>query len=256
MTRKIDVNSDLGESFGVYKIGEDDKMLKLITSANIACGYHAGDHNVMAQTIRLAKQEGTAVGAHPGFPDIAGFGRRKMEMDPEEVYHLVIYQVGALYGFCRAQDIQMQHVKPHGALFNMASSDEKLAEAIAKAIYDVDKHLILYGLSGSKLIQAGEQQGLKTANEVFADRTYQPDGTLTPRHYPHAVIENPEEASEHVLQMVANQEITAVDGSVMKTKVDTICVHGDNAKSLSFVKQLLSILKENNITIQSAGESL
>ncbi|SDI36799.1 LamB/YcsF family protein [Alteribacillus bidgolensis] len=253
MSLKVDLNSDLGESFGAYKIGEDEKVLELITSANIACGYHAGDHNVMAKTVAIAKKSGTAIGAHPGFPDLAGFGRRKMQLDAEEIHKLVIYQVGALYGFCRAEEISMQHVKPHGALFNMASSDFEMAQAIAEAVYDIDPGLILFGLSESELIKAGEKIGLKTANEVFADRTYQPDGTLTPRSFPDAVIHNAEEASENVLQMIKNHQIRAVDGTVLNKKVDTICVHGDNPESLLFVQQLRSVLEDNKIIIEAVG---
>ncbi|MFB4166048.1 LamB/YcsF family protein [Alteribacillus sp. JSM 102045] len=253
MSFHVDLNCDLGESFGAYKIGEDSKVLDLVTSANIACGYHAGDHNIMAETVAMAKRSGTAVGAHPGFPDLAGFGRRNMHIDPDEVYRLVIYQVGALYGFCQAKKMKMQHVKPHGALFNMASKDAELAQAIAAAVHDVNPDLILFGLSGSELTRAGEKRGLQVAHEVFADRTYQPDGTLTPRTRPNAIIHSAEEAAEHVLHMITHQQIRAVDGTVLDKRVDTICVHGDNPESLLFVKKLRSMLQDNQVIIKAVG---
>ena len=178
---RIDMNCDLGESFGAYTIGNDAAILPFVTSANIACGFHAGDPGVMRKTVRLALDCHVALGAHPGLCDLQGFGRRKMDISPQEAYDLVLYQIGALYAFIRAEGAVMQHVKPHGALYNMAAKDSKLAEAIAEAVYKVEPELILFGLSGSELIRAAKKTGLQTAEEVFADRSYQADGTLTPR---------------------------------------------------------------------------
>jgi UPF0271 protein len=169
---KIDLNCDLGESFGNYKIGMDEEVIKYISSANIACGFHASDPLVMAKTVSLAKENGVSIGAHPGYPDLVGFGRRNMNVAPEELKAMVQYQIGALNAFCKAAGIKMKHVKPHGAMYNMASKDEKLALAIAEGIAEVDDSLILLGLSGSQLLTAAATVGLKCANEVFADRAY------------------------------------------------------------------------------------
>lgn len=177
----VDLNSDLGESFGHFKIGNDEELLRCISSANIACGFHAGDHNVMMRTVELAKKFDVAIGAHPGLNDLAGFGRRELKVSPEEVYNMVVYQIGALQAVAASKGMKLNHVKPHGALYNMAEKDKALAEAIAQAVKDVDESLILYGLSGGALCRAGEKIGLTVAHEVFADRTYQPDGTLTSR---------------------------------------------------------------------------
>ena len=184
----IDLNSDIGESYGVYKIGNDKEVLKQISSANIACGYHAGDHNVMMETVKMAKSNNVNIGAHPGLPDLLGFGRREMNISPKEIYHLTLYQIGALAALTRAQGTYLVHVKPHGALYNMAASNRPIADAIAQAVADYDSSLILFGLSGSELIRAGKEKGLLTASEVFADRTYQPDGTLTARNDKNAMI--------------------------------------------------------------------
>lgn len=177
---RIDLNCDLGESYGAYKLGVDEEMLGRITSANVACGFHAGDPGVMRRTVQMALKHGVAVGAHPGLPDLIGFGRRNMDISPREAYDMVVYQIGALAAFVQSEGGRMQHVKPHGALYNMAAKSKELSEAIAEAVYKVDPELILFGLSGSELVRAGERIGLKTANEVFSDRTYQQDGSLTP----------------------------------------------------------------------------
>ena len=213
---KVDLNSDLGESFGIYKIGNDSEVLKYVSSANVACGLHAGDPFVMHKTVRLALENNTAIGAHPGFMDLNGFGRRKMDLTAQEVYDLIVYQVGALSAFVKAEGGKMQHVKPHGALYNTAAKDEKLSTAIAQAVYDVNPELILYGLAGSWLIKAGEKVGLKTASEVFADRTYQDDGSLTPRSQANAMITDDEKAIMQVLDMVKTGEVTTVIPRVRK----------------------------------------
>ncbi|WP_010531692.1 LamB/YcsF family protein [Lentibacillus jeotgali] len=251
---QIDLNSDVGESFGAYTIGLDDEVLKVITSANIACGYHAGDHNTMFDTVKTATENGAGIGAHPGLPDLMGFGRRNIVVDPEDVYHFVTYQIGALKGFCHVHDVEMNHVKAHGALYNMAASDAAIADAIARSVKNIDSHLILFGLSGSELINAGEKYGLRTASEVFADRTYQPDGTLTPRSDEQAMITDPDQAVRQVLQMINDNRVIAVDGTAVDIKADTICVHGDNPHALNFVEQLRERLSDEGIAIRRIGE--
>ncbi|MCM2675389.1 LamB/YcsF family protein [Alkalicoccobacillus plakortidis] len=249
--KKIDLNCDLGESYGVFKVGNDEEILPLVTSVNVACGYHAGDHNTMAKTVKLAKEHGARIGAHPGFSDLFGFGRRPIQTTPEDIYNFVFYQIGALEGFCRLHNQTMQHVKPHGALFNMAAVDSVMSEAIAKAVKDANPNLVLFGLAGSELTKAGEKYGLKTANEVFADRTYQPDGTLTPRTSANALITDHEQAVQQVLQMVTTSTVTAVDGSTIPMEADTVCVHGDGEHALLFVKELRNHLTKNDIEIAS-----
>ncbi|RSL33977.1 LamB/YcsF family protein [Salibacterium salarium] len=251
MAVSIDLNCDLGESFGVYELGNDTAVLKEITSANVACGYHAGDHNVMAKTVERSVANGVALGAHPGFLDLMGFGRRAMQVEPPEIYHLIIYQINALLGFCQLYHTSMQHVKPHGALYQMAATDEHVADAIAKAVYDTNPQLILFGLAGSELVKAGKRLGLNVAQEVFADRTYQPDGTLTPRSEPNAMIHQPEAAVQQVKQMMTKETCTAVDGTVISLKADTICVHGDNPQSLDFTRQLKNVLKAEGVSLKS-----
>jgi 5-oxoprolinase (ATP-hydrolysing) subunit A len=251
---KIDLNSDLGESYGAFKVGNDANIIPLITSANIACGFHAGDHNVMKNTVLKAKKHNIAVGAHPGFNDLFGFGRRELSAKPEEVYNMMIYQIGALQTFCNICDVKLQHVKPHGALYNMAAKDQDIAEAICSAIYDIDPTLMIFGLSGSMLVKAGEKLKLKVIQEVFADRNYMSDGTLTPRTMQNAIIHDPVIAVKRVMQMITQQSIHAVDGTLISIKADTICVHGDEPAALIFVQNLVQEMKKHNITIQSAGE--
>jgi 5-oxoprolinase (ATP-hydrolysing) subunit A len=248
----IDLNCDLGESYGVYKIGNDKKILKHITSANIACGYHAGDHNVMMETVKLAKKYHVRIGAHPGFPDLAGFGRREMNISPTEIYNLILYQIGALAAICQAQGVTLVHVKPHGALYNMAARSRSIADAIAQAVADYDRRLILFGLSGSELIQAGKEKGLLTASEVFADRTYQPDGTLTSRNEQNCMIHDVKVAAQRMIRMVNEGKVTATDGADIDICVDTICVHGDEPAALDFSKELKEALLNENIEIRKS----
>jgi len=250
---RVDVNSDLGESFGAYKMGMDDKVLPLVTSANIACGFHAGDPTVMKKTVRLAMASGAALGAHPGMPDLVGFGRRKLDISLEDAYNIVVYQVGALAAFAKAAGGKLQHVKPHGALYNMAGKDAKLAEAIAQAIYDVDKSLILFALAGSESITAAEKIGLKTASEVFADRSYQEDGSLTPRSKPGAMITDEDASIKQVLSMVMDHKVTTLSGKVIPVKADTLCIHGDGEKALLFAEKIRKALTENGVEIAAAG---
>ncbi|WP_368505740.1 LamB/YcsF family protein [Alkalihalophilus sp. As8PL] len=249
--KRVDLNCDLGESFGAYKIGQDELILDHISSANVACGYHAGDHNVMAETVKMAKEKKVSIGAHPGFQDLMGFGRRAIQTTPEDIYHFIIYQISALKGFCHLHDVPMKHVKPHGALFNMAAKDPVIAEAIAKAVYDTDPSLVLFGLSGSELTKQGEKLGLDVANEVFADRTYQPDGSLTPRTQTNALIHDTNKAVEQVLQMVQTGTVTAVDGSTISIKADTVCIHGDGENALAFAQNLRETLVNEGISIKS-----
>ncbi|SHM97373.1 5-oxoprolinase subunit PxpA [Gracilibacillus kekensis] len=244
MTRVI-LNCDLGESFGAYQIGNDEKIIPLVDAVNIACGFHAGDPETIHQTVKLAKQYNVKIGAHPGFQDLLGFGRRNIEMHPEAVYNLIIYQLGALHGFTKVQNVKMHHVKPHGALYNMASKDRKLSDAIVEAIADFDKNLTLVGLANSKLIDAGIDKGLNVLNEVFADRTYQKDGTLTPRTEPGAVIQETEDAIKQVESMVEHGMVTSPTGEEIVIKADTICVHGDTEQSLSLVTALNTLLKQS-----------
>lgn len=251
LMQTVDLNSDLGESFGAYTIGCDSEVLKFISSANIACGFHAGDPKVMLKTVKTALACGTALGAHPGLPDLVGFGRRKMAITPEEAYTMVVYQVGALIAMGKTQGAKLQHVKPHGALYNMAAKDASLSEAIASAIHDVDPSLVLYGLAGSEIIKAGEKAGLRTASEVFADRTYQPDGSLTPRSQPGAVITDEEKSLAQVLSMVKDGKVTCADGTVIDVKAETICVHGDGVKALAFTQKIRETLEAEGIGIRN-----
>ncbi|MBH9580985.1 LamB/YcsF family protein [Staphylococcus felis] len=250
---KVDLNCDLGESFGNYKIGNDDAIIPLITSANIACGFHAGDENVMAQTVKLAKENGVAIGAHPGFNDLQGFGRRNLDMSPHEIYNMVVYQIGALKAFCDIQNVKMNHVKPHGALYQMGARDPKIAQAIAQAVKDVDSKIVLVGLSHSILIDEAKKLGLKTASEVFADRRYEKDGQLVSRKKEGAVIEDTDEAIAQVVRMVTENKVTAISGEDIDISADTICVHGDGAHALEFVKQIRKRLSEVNVDIVKIG---
>lgn len=248
---KIDLNCDLGESFGNYKIGMDKEVIKFITSANIACGFHASDPLVMEETVKLAKDNRVSVGAHPGFPDLVGFGRRNMNVTAEELKAMVQYQIGALNAFCTASGILMNHVKPHGAMYNMAAKDEKLAFAIAEGIGEVDSNLILLGLSGSKLLKAAEIVGLKCANEVFADRAYEEDGSLVARSKPGAVIADENEAIERVVSMVKLGKVKTITGKEISITPDSVCVHGDNPKALAFVQKIRKKMIDENILIKS-----
>lgn len=251
---KIDLNCDLGESFGQYTMGQDEEVIKYVTSVNIACGYHAGDHNVMSKTVQLAKKYGVGVGAHPGFQDLAGFGRREMSVSATDIYHSIIYQLGALQAFCSIYGVELRHVKPHGALYNMAAKNYELAEAIATAVKDFNAGLMLVGLANSELIRAGEMIGLKTVSEVFADRAYQKDGMLTPRTNKNAVIEDADRAAQQILQIVKHGKVQAVTGEVIPLKGDTICVHGDNEHALQLVKTIKERLLSEGIKVDKVGK--
>ncbi len=246
---KVDLNSDLGESFGAYTIGLDSEVIAHVSSANVACGYHAGDPLVMAQTVAAAKAAGVAVGAHPGYPDLMGFGRRNMNCSPKEVKAYVQYQLGALKAFCDAQGVKLQHCKPHGALYNMAAKDMDLSMAIAEAVYEVDKDVILLGLAGSKMLEAGRQVGLRVASEVFADRAYQADGSLVPRSKPGAVIHDKDEAIARTVRMVLEGKVTSITGEEVDIDAHSICVHGDNPSAVEFVKNIRAVLESKGIVI-------
>lgn len=252
----VDLNCDMGESFGSYKIGRDEEILKYVTSANIACGYHAGDPSIMKKTVQLAIKHGVGIGAHPGLPDLWGFGRRPMDISPEEAYDMVVYQIGALKGFADAEGVALQHVKPHGALFNMAAKQQSLAEAIAKAVHDVDPELVLFGLAGSELVKAGQKHGLRTASEVFSDRTYQEDGTLTSRRQPDALITDRERAVNQVIRMIKENKVLTLQDKDIDIDVHTICIHGDGEHAVEFASYISKSLKDSNIQLQSIGEFL
>jgi UPF0271 protein len=250
---RVDLNSDVGESFGAYTLGQDQILLPHITSANVACGFHAGDPSVMRVTVALARQHGVAVGAHPGFPDLVGFGRRDLNATPGEIEDFVVYQVGALSAVAGAQGARLQHVKPHGALFNMAVRDRELADAIARATAAVDRSLILFGLPGSELISAGRRAGLRTAAEVFADRAYEPDGTLVSRRQPGAVIHDPDAVVARVVRMAMERSVIAVDGSTVAFDLDTICVHGDTPGAAVLAARIREALERSGVDVKAVG---
>lgn len=250
---KVDLNCDLGESFGNYTLGLDGEVIKFVSSANVACGFHASDPLVMQKTVKMAKAAGVAVGAHPGYPDLVGFGRRNLNVQPAELKAMVQYQIGALKAFCLAEKIPLQHVKPHGAMYNMAAKDEKLALAIAEGIAEIDPSLILLGLSGSQMLKAAEKLGLKSKKEVFADRAYEEDGTLVARTKPGAMILNEDEAIERVLGMIKFGKVKAVTGREIGIEADSVCVHGDSPKALEFVKKINAALSGEGICVAAMG---
>ena len=254
MDKRIDFNCDMGESFGVYKLGADEEVMPYISSANIACGFHAGDPVWMRRTVNLAEETGVAIGAHPSFPDLMGFGRRPMQASLAEIQSYVIYQTGALQAFTKAK--RLQHVKAHGALYNMGERDEELAGAVAEAIREVDPNLILVGLSGSAWIKAGRQVGLRVASEVFADRALNADGTLVSRKQPGAVIHNVEDVVNRVSKMVAEGKIAAINGEEVEIKADTICLHGDTPGAASLAQTLRQKLEAAGVTVVPMGTFL
>jgi UPF0271 protein len=250
---RVDINSDVGESFGAYTIGNDAGLMRAITSANIAAGFHAGDPSVLRDTIRLAKAHGVAVGAHPGFPDLLGFGRRELNATPREVEDLVLYQIAAVQGVAAAEGVAIQHVKPHGALFNMAVRNADLAAAIARAVLAIDRSLILFGLPGSEILHAGRAAGLRVAAEVFADRAYEPDGSLMSRRKAGSVIHDSAAVVARAVAMVTAHSVTASDGSVVPLDADTICVHGDTPGSDALAASLRAGLESAGVAVQAIG---
>lgn len=241
----IDLNCDLGESFGRYRLGQDEAVIPFVTSVSIACGFHAGDPVVMKQTVDLAARHGVSIGAHPGYPDLQGFGRRNMDLSPEEVEALVLYQVGALAGFAKAAGVEMAHVKPHGALYNQAAGDRALARAVARGVARFSKELILVGLAGSALVAAGVVEGLKVANEGFPDRAYNPDGTLVARRAPGAVVESPDDVAANAVRLAKH----GISFGSMQVKIDTLCIHGDNPNAAAIGKAVVDVLMANSIDV-------
>ena len=251
---RVDLNSDLGESFGRYTIGNDDKIIPLITSANVACGYHASDPVVMDKTLAMAKEAGIRVGAHPGYPDLMGFGRRNMAVTPAEAKAYTLYQLGALDAFCRVHGLKMQHVKPHGAFYNMAAKDYELSQAICQAVQEFDDSLIVLALSGGELARAAKDMGLRTALEVFADRAYEEDGSLVNRRKEGAMITDENEAIARVVRMIKEKKVTAITGKDIPIQADSVCVHGDGAKALAFVEKIRSTLTAEGVELCSLDE--
>jgi UPF0271 protein len=247
----IDINCDMGESFGPWTMGADEAVMPSITSANVACGAHAGDPRVMRRTVRAAREHGVAVGAHPGFADLQGFGRREIQADPAEVEDSLIAQIGALAAIARAEGVAVRHVKAHGALYNMAARDRRLADAIARAIKAFDPALIMFGLPQSPLIDAGIAAGLRVAAEGFADRSYEPDGSLTPRSRPGAVIHDATVVVERAVLMVRDGIVLTPDGKQIPLKVDTICVHGDTPGAPELTKRIRAGLDAAGIQVRS-----
>ncbi len=251
--RRIDLNADVGESFGAYTLGHDEAVLRHITSANVACGFHAGDPSVMRQTVRVAVSAGVGIGAHPGFPDLSGFGRREMQMSVRQIEDLVAYQIGALAGVAAAEEARLHHVKPHGALYNMAARDRALADAIARAVVDVDATLVLFGLAGSALLEAAESVGLRCASEVFADRAYQADGALVPRGVPGAVIDDPKQVVERAVRLAQEGTVVTATGETLELVSDTICLHGDTPGAAELAARLRSGLEGAGIRVLPVG---
>ena len=254
MTKKIqiDMNSDVGESFGIYKLGLDEEVIPHITSANIACGFHGGDPGVMRKTIALAKQFRVEVGAHPGFPDLIGFGRRNVDASLEEIQDDIIYQVGALQAFATSQGLRLQHVKPHGALYNMAVANPKMWEAIAEAVAKVDREIILVVLAPSNrepLLEIGRRFDIRIAFEAFPDRAYNRDGSLVSRREKGAVIHDHEVVAKRALKMALEGKVIAIDGTEIGLKADTLCVHGDNPSAVQMVKKIREDLKASGIEV-------
>jgi UPF0271 protein len=254
MGDRIDLNCDMGESFGAWTMGTDTEVLASVSSANIACGYHAGDPAVMRRTVRSARDAGVAVGAHPGLPDLLGFGRREMRVQPADVEDMVLYQVGALAALAAAEGVRLRHVKAHGALYNMAARDVSLASAIARSVAAFDRDLLLFGLAGSVLLEAGRDAGLRVASEGFADRAYEPDGSLTPRSRPGAVIDDPDRVVERAVRMVTQGRVTATDGSEVALQVDTLCTHGDTPGAQALVRRLRAGLESQGVAVRPAWD--
>lgn len=256
---KIDLNSDVGESFGIYKLGLDEEVIPLISSANIACGFHAGDPAVMKRTISLAKENGVGAGAHPGFPDLIGFGRRNMDATLEEIKDYVVYQVGALQAFASAQGVRLQHVKPHGALYNMAVQNVDVWDAVAEALAALDRDLILVVLAGpnrSELEAIAARHSIRIAFEFFGDRAYNPDASLVSRREAGAVLHNSEDVAKRVIKMVTEGVVAAINGSEIRLEADTICVHGDNPEAVALVKNIRKSLMGSGVEVVPMGTFL
>jgi UPF0271 protein len=253
MSKQVDLNCDVGESYGAYRLGADDALMPWISSANIACGYHAGDPLVMDETVRLAVRHGVGIGAHPGFPDLLGFGRRAMQLAPGEVENYVLYQVGALAAFARAAGAELAHVKPHGALYNVAARDVETARAIVRGVARAGFDLILVGLAGSALVEAAREAGLAVASEGFADRVYNPDGTLRSRRLPGALLESPAAAAEQALRIARDGMVSSHTGEEISLHVDTICIHGDTPAAVEIAQAIRQKLAQAGIEVVPLG---
>lgn len=256
MTRLLNLNADLGESFGPWKMGSDDAMLGIVTSANVACGYHAGDPLVMLKTVTLARDHGVSIGAHPGYPDLQGFGRRRMDLAAEELEAMLIYQIGALDACARAQGTHVTHVKPHGALSNLACADRKVADAVARAVKRLDPTLILLAPAASQMVLAGKDHGLPVVEEVFADRAYLDDGNLVPRSQPGAMIHGAEASLAHVMRMIEERALVSINGKRIPVNPQSICVHGDNAEAVATAQALRAGLQKSGYTMATIPEVL
>lgn len=248
---RVDLNCDLGESFGAYTIGADESVLPYITSASVACGFHGGDPAVMRQTVDRAKALDVAIGAHPGLPDLVGFGRRAMDITPDDAYDMVVYQIGALAAFASAAGTRLRHVKPHGALYNMAAVKRELADAIARAVHDVDRDLVLFGLAGSQLLSAADAVGLRAASEAFADRNYMPDGTLVSRRRADAQIADTRDAVHRAVRLVLDGQVRSIDGTDIPVRAETICIHGDGPHAADFARALRSAFESEGIVVRA-----
>jgi 5-oxoprolinase (ATP-hydrolysing) subunit A len=253
MQKRIDINCDMGESFGVYKLGRDSEVMNYISSANIACGWHASDPMVMDETVRMAKEKAVAVGAHPGYPDLMGFGRRRMELSIAEIEAYLLYQLGAMAAFAKAYGLPLQHIKAHGALGNLAFVDLEASKAIARAAARFDKNIIFVALAGTVMVQAAKEVGVHFAEEVYADRVYNPDGTLQSRKISGSVIHDPEKAARQVLTMVLEGYVLAHDGTKVPVKPDTLCVHGDTPSAISILQKVNEEFKKASISVTPMG---
>lgn len=247
----VDLNSDMGESFGAYSIGGDDEIIKYVTAANVACGWHAGDPMVMAKVVKMAKERNVVVGAHPGYPDLMGFGRRQMKLSPAEVKNYMKYQIGALMAFTQSEGIKLHHVAPHGALGNLCQYDREVSKAICEAVYEIDPELIIYYCAGAVLGEEAEKMGLKIAAEIFADRAYMDDLSLVPRKMEGSMITDEEIAIERCVRMIKEGKVTSINGKELVIKGDTLCVHGDGPKALAFVQRIRERFEQEGIKIQS-----
>ncbi len=253
---RIDLNADVGESYGPFTIGEDEALFSSITSANVACGFHAGDFNIMQKTVEMAVGQNVSIGAHPGYPDIQGFGRRAMMMPPREIYNAVVYQIGALKQFCTIKGVSLTHVKPHGALYNLAAIDVTVADAIAEAVYDSVPTAYLYGLCNSELVHAGKRVGLKTAAEAFADRRYDADGMLCSRLLPNAALHTYEEIEQQVMNIVLNKQVLTITGTKIALEADTLCFHGDGNDVAQRAKQIRQALEAAGVHVRPLGDTI
>ena len=252
MAREVDLNCDMGESFGIYRIGNDEEMMKHITSVSVACGYHAGDPHVMRRTVQTAKRYGVAVGAHPGYPDLMGFGRRRMEVTPDEARDYILYQVGALKAFCEAAGLQLQHVKPHGQFYNMAWKDEGLARGILEAVRELKPEPIFLALYNTISYEMAKSMGIRVVGELYADLDYAPDGTTFIKRV-HGEID-PQETVQKVLKMVLEEKATASDGKEITVKGTSVCFHGDNPKGPQIVQAVRKELERKGVRIVPLGQ--